>query len=312
MLLAILRRRYPDVRRPGHRPGRCRGARSPRSIAAGAAALADGRRCGDRRRRRSPACSASCSRSRRSSAAGGLVAYAARRSRCASRNCPLSSGSCPTSSADRRELARRDGAPPTDPTPGTRSSPRPTRAPISSRRRGPRSRPSTAGRRTGSSRTTAPDGPIGAQVLVRRPRPLPWASPTRRAARSPPTGRRGGRGLHGALADGLPATRRRGVVARPDRSRGRGGRPARRGRRPAPGAARRRLAPGPADPAERDPDHRPRAPTRTRSGATSARSGASTSTRPGPRGVTGSSMPTATGSPSSTRSTARPPTGPAS
>ena len=71
----------------------------------------------------------------------------------------------------------------------------------------------------------------------------------------------------------------------PDRPRDRGRRPARPRRRAAPRAARRRLAPGTADPAERDPDHRPAPPTRRRSGATCARSGASTSTRPGPAGV---------------------------
>ena len=69
--------------------------------------------------------------------------------------------------------------------------------------------------------------------------------------------------------------------------------------------------PAAADPAERDPGHRPARRTRTRSGATCARSGASTSTRHGPR-ASRSSTRTATASASSTGSTARPPIGPAS
>ena len=120
----------------------------------------------------------------------------------------------------------------------------------------------------------------------RRPGPRPPAAtaalgvrlrPARPRRRGLVAGRR--RGRRGGLRRGVPVDAPGAGGSRlapPDRPRDRGGRSGRRGRRPAPGAACRRLAPGAADPAERDPDHRPRAPTRTRSGATSARSGGST------------------------------------
>ena len=148
------------------------------------------------------------------------------------------------------------------------------------------SRPSTAGRRTGSS-------PTARRRADRRPGPRPpararcrGASPTRRAVRSPArwtpdAHRRVHRARPRRAAGATPAASRH-LRIDPEIEARRAARPRRRAPR---GAARRRLAAGAADPAERDPGHRPARPTRTRSGATCARSGASTSTRRGPAGV---------------------------
>ena len=205
----------------------------------------------------------------------------ASRSPCGSRNCRLSSGSWSTCSAARD---RRDGAGRADRSRGTsrdrrrgtRSSRRASPGRISSSRRGPASRRPTAGRRTGSSADGAPDGPIGAQILVRRPRPMPWAFAY--APRGP------------VAAAWTPAA----IEAFTERVRADLGAAAGRvshlridpeieadgpldpERRPAPGAAGRGLAAGAGHPAGLDAGHRPARPTRTPCGATCARSGAST------------------------------------
>ena len=121
---------------------------------------------------------------------------------------------------------------------------------------------------------------IGAQVLVRRPRPLPWALRLRPA-------RPGRHGLvTGHDADRSPRSPRR--AARPSGPRPAGSptsgstpRSSDDGPHDDGGALRRALRaaglrPAAADPAERHPDHRPARRRGRRSGATSARSGAST------------------------------------
>ena len=100
------------------------------------------------------------------------------------------------------ERRRRRGA-------GTRSSRRATPARTSSSPPGRASRRSTAGRRTACRRATAP-ARVGAQVLVRRPRPMPWGFAY--APRGPVGGRlvRGRRSsaFTEAVRDGLPRDRR--------------------------------------------------------------------------------------------------------
>ena len=157
----------------------------------------------------------------------------------------------------------------------------------------------------------------GAEAADRRPDPGPPAAPDAvgvrlRAARAGRDDlvRAGHRGLHGGRPR-RPGRRRRPRVAPADRPRDRGRRPARSRRRPAPGAPGRRLAPGRPRSSRTRPGSSTCAPTRPRCGATCARSGGSTSTRPGSAGSR-SSTPTATGSATSTGSTARRPTGPAS
>ena len=122
----------------------------------------------------------------------------------------------------------------------------------------------------------------GAQILVRRPRPMPWGFAY--APRGPVAATWDAeaiRGLTDAVRRDLPTSAGRISHVRIDPE------IEEDGPQDPDGALRRaldrrRLAPGTADPAERDPDHRPPAPTRTPCGATCARSGASTSTRRGP------------------------------
>ena len=179
----------------------------------------------------------------------------ASRSSCGSRNCRLSSGSWSTCSAAR---AGRDGDPADRPDrPGTRSSRRATPARTSSSR---------LGRRQGRQRLARPPdrrrrrrtAPIGAQILVRRPRPDAVGLRLRAA-------RPGGRGLDGRRRSRpSPTTVRDGL-------RGRAGRVSHLridpeieldGPLDPDGAlrarpARRRLAARAADPAGLDPGHRP-------------------------------------------------------
>ena len=119
-----------------------------------------------------------------------------RRSPCGSRNCRLSSGSWPTSSAAR---SGRDGRRARGLGPLRRGAA--TRAPTSSSAAGPTSRPSTAGRRTGSRPAWPAPTPIGAQILVRRPRPMPWGFAY--APRGPVAGAWDAATL-GAFTDGRP------------------------------------------------------------------------------------------------------------
>ena len=96
--------------------------------------------------------------------------------------------------------------------------------------------------------------PIGAQVLLRRPRPLPWAfayaprGPVAAAWTAASLG-----DVHGGAAVGLA----RPGLARADRSRGRARRTARRGRLAARHPGRGRLASRAADPAAVDARDRP-------------------------------------------------------
>ena len=197
-LLAILHRSAAALRARRPRPGRRRGGRRQRGGRAGG-----GRRPGRHRRR-----------ARRGSGrvlsiaivAIVSVAFGAStrgcRSPCGSRNCRLSSGSWPTCCAAR---SGRDG-----------------RRPIGWDRFVEASDPGSYLQTSAWARVKAVNGwtaqtidtgagaeRIGAQVLVRRPRPMPWGSPTRRAARSPVLDARDDRCLH------------RGDPARPRGSAGR-------------------------------------------------------------------------------------------
>ena len=165
--------------------------------------------------------------------------------------------------------------------PGTPSSRRASPGPTSSSRRGPTSRRSTAGRRTGSSPTPGPTaasaprsssvgrarcrGPSRTRRAVRSPRPGP-RTPSRRSpsACGPTSGPLAGAS---ATCGSTPRSRRTG----------RSTRAAPCGRRcgPPTGDRRRRSS-------RRRRGSSTCGPTRRPCGATCARSGASTSTRPGP------------------------------
>ncbi len=227
---------------------------------------------------------------------------------CASRSCPLSSGSWPTCSDARAERESVH-----HPTRSRRSDG------LGRIRLGRRSRllspADTVG--PGQGRQRLVGGPAGDRRSDRCPGPRPPAAPLAMGIRV-----RAARPGRERLVAGQPrgvrrypsqraAQAGRPGFPRPDRSRSRVRRPARSRRRPPPRAPRRRLPARRADPAERDADHRPPGRRGGALGRLSARSGGSTSTRPERRGSS-SSTPTATGSASSTGSIARPPIGRAS
>ena len=163
-----------------------------------------------------------------------------------------------------------------------------------------------------ASRRGAGSGRIGAQVLVRRPRPMPWGFAY--APRGPVAGGWTAETI-GALHGRASGATCRGSAGRvshvridPEIEARRPARPRRRAPRRALRAGR--LAPGRPDPARTRRGSSTCAPDEDGpAGPTCARSGASTSTRRGRR-ASRSSTPTATGSASSTGSTARPRTGP--
>ena len=200
---------------------------------------------------------------------------------CASRSCPLSSGSWPTCSADRAERERSADEPPR------------RRHRDLGRVRLRRSSgfvPPALGVGPGQGRQRLVGGPAARRRRRgrphRRPGPPPAAATAALGVRlRPARTRRGGlvagrrRGCRGGLRGGVPVDAPgagRSRVAPPDRPRARGGRSGRRGRRRAPALRGRRLAPGRRRSSRTRPGSSTSPPTRTRSGATSARSGGST------------------------------------
>ena len=141
-----------------------------------------------------------------------------------------------------RDVTRRSPRPATRP-PGTHSSRARSTGRTSSSAAGPGSRRPTAGRR-GASWPAAPATRIGMQLLLRRPRPLPWAFAY--APRGPVAGR-GRPELVGADRGGDPGAAPRPAASRTCGStRGRGRRPARRRRGPAGRAAAAGWRPAPS------------------------------------------------------------------
>ena len=190
---------------------------------------------------------------------GLRLVYPASRSRCGSRSCPLSSGSWSTCSAARAGVT--DAPTDADREPGTPSSRRATRSYLQLRLGRVKAVNGWSAHRL--VRTVAATAAIGAQILVRRPRPLPWGfayAPRGPVGRGLDAGRH--RGLHRARPRDLPRAPGASSHLRIDPEIEADG-PLDPDRRPAPRARGGRLAPGAADPAGLDAGHRP-APRRGR------------------------------------------------
>ena len=211
----------------------------------------------------------------------GSASTCCSRSPCGSRSCPLSSRSWPTSSAARAERERSAA--------DARST-RTTR-PLGRLRRGVRTRARTSSSAVGrgQGRQRLVDGAARRQGPRRRSDRRPGARPAPATAavglrlRPARSGRRRLVARHGrgrSRHSPRPAARRSGRRRAGSPTSGSTPRSRATGRRtrtaPAAGAPGRRLPPGPADPARTRPGSSTWPPTRRRSGAISARSGAST------------------------------------